>query len=121
MKKVLCLTLILCIFLCGCGKKNKENESELISGKDAKIEVINNSAVLIDVRTIDEYNTEHINGSISVPLDNIEEIEEQVPSKDKILIVYCSSGNRSKQAKEKLIDMGYKTVYDMGSMVNWYE
>lgn len=120
MKNFICLTLILSLILCGCGN-NKSNEKELISGRNAKIEVINNSAVLVDVRTTEEYNKEHISGSLSIPLDSIEKIEKEVSSKDKILIVYCSSGNRSKKAKEKLLDMGYKTVYDMGSMINWYE
>lgn len=118
MKKVICIMLIFTFVLCGCGN-NKAND--LISGKEAKIQVINNSAILVDVRSSEEYDEKHISGSLSVPYDSIEKIEEEVPSKDKILIVYCSSGNRSKKAKEELKSMGYKTVYDMGSMVNWYE
>ena len=119
MKKVLIL-LMVCFIICSCGNK-KEEVNKLISGKDAKIEVINNSAILVDVREKSEYEENHISGALSIPLGNLDKIEEEIPSKDKIIIVYCASGTRSKKAKEKLLDMGYKKVYDLGSMVNWYE
>ncbi len=119
MKKVL-IILMVCFIVCSCGNK-KEEDSKLISGKDAKIEVINNSAILVDVREKSEYEENHISGALSIPLGNLDKIKEEIPSKDKVIIVYCASGTRSKKAKEKLLDMGYKKVYDLGSMVNWYE
>lgn len=109
--------LIFLILLCGCG-----NKDEIINGKEARIQTVNNSALLIDVRSEEEYNEKHLSGAISLPLEDIEnDADKKIPSKDKIIIVYCNSGVRSKKAKTKLEKLGYKNVYNMGAMSNWYE
>ena len=71
---------------------------------------------IIDVRTTQEYESEHIEGAISLPLDEIENIKY---AKNSNIIVYCKSGTRSKNAANKLLDLGYVNVYDLGSMENW--
>lgn len=105
------------ILLCGCSNNN----SEIISPKNAKVEVINNGALLVDVRPKEQYDEEHLGGAISLPISEIENADNIIPSKDKIIIVYCNSGVNSKIAKEKLNNLGYKNVYNLGAMSNWYE
>ena len=75
---------------------------------------------IVDVREKDEYEEGHLSFSINVPLSNIESIEniESIKKNSKI-IVYCRSGNRSKTAQMRLIDMGYTEVYDMGGILDW--
>ena len=120
LKIILTIVLVCSIFLCGCGKQ--EEQAEVISGQEAKVQVINNSALLIDVRSEEEYNEEHLGGAISLPLETVEnDADKKIPSKDKIIVVYCNSGTRSKEAKIKLEKLGYTNVYDMGAMSNWYE
>ena len=121
MKKVLVVCLCLVFILCGCG--NKKSIDGLISYMDAKEMIINDGAVLVDVRTIEEYDEKHIGGALSLPLDNIteESVGEVISSKETEVIVYCKSGKRSAEAKKKLESIGYTNVYDLGSMSNWKE
>ena len=119
MKKFL-LILILSVFLVGCSSETNET---IVNYMEAKEKIINENAILVDVRTEDEYNESHIDGAILLPLDNIDEttVSNIVESKKDIIIVYCRSGNRSSQALEKLNELGYENVYDLGAMSNWEE
>ena len=123
MKKLLIITL--CIFLLsGCGEnKNTDSSSGSVNYMEAKEKIINDGAILLDVRTEEEYNEKHIDGASLLPLDkiDIDSISQIVSEKDTPIIVYCRSGNRSKQAREKLIALGYSKVYDLGAMSNWKE
>lgn len=137
LKKSISIISLLTIFiLTGCNNKNYKNEinnTELcncnkidnceckdlyqtITEEQAKNLIYNGNTFLIDVRSLIEYNNKHIDGAISIPLDEIENIEF---AKDINLIVYCQSGNRSKQASQKLLNLGYVNVYDLGSIDNW--
>lgn len=120
MKKFL-LILMISTFMIGCSSKNDDNT--IINYLDAKEKIINEGAVLVDVRTQDEYNQKHIDGAELLPLDMIDEnsILDIVDSKDDVIILYCQSGNRSGQALTKLKSLGYKKVYDLGAMSNWEE
>ena len=123
MKKL--LIIIFCIFLLsGCGgTKNTDSSDGSVNYMEAKEKIINDGAILLDVRTKDEYNEKHIDGASLLPLDkiDIDSISQIVSEKDTPIIVYCRSGNRSKQAREKLIALGYSKVYDLGAMSNWKE
>lgn len=118
MKKIIILLITLC--LSGCS--NSISKTGVITYEDAK-ELISKGAVMIDVRTPDEYNDDHIEDAILMTLDTINESTAKniIDSKDKIVIVYCKSGNRSKQAQEILNDLGYTNVYNLGSIYNWQE
>lgn len=70
-------------------------------------------AILIDVRSKEEYQQGHLNGSINIPHDKVLEGVRRY-SKDTTLILYCSTGNRSRIASNLLISMGYSNVYDIG-------
>lgn len=92
-----------------------------ISPKDA-LDVIkgDSKAVLIDVRTPEEFLVIRIPGSVLIPDYEIKEkIADVVPDKDTTVIVYCRSGNRSRTAAKKLIDMGYTKVFDLGGIIDW--
>lgn len=78
------------------------------------------SAVLLDVRTMEEYREKHIEGSTLIPLDILEkEVVKIIPDKNQKVIVYCRSGNRSKTAANILLRMGYRQVYDLGGINSW--
>ena len=76
--------------------------------------------IIIDVRRQDEFVTGHIPGAVCIPNESIgEEKPEELPDTDQIILVYCRSGNRSKQASQKLFDMGYTNVYEFGGIIDW--
>lgn len=116
MKKLFIVFLTL-FLLIGCSNDNSDNG--LISYMDAKEKIINENAILVDVRTEDEYNENHISGAINIPLDSISGAVSL--NQDTPIIVYCQSGNRSSQALIKLESLGYTDVYDLGSINNWEE
>lgn len=76
--------------------------------------------IILDVRTPEEFAEKHIPGAVNVPNESIgtEEIKE-LPNKDQLILVYCRSGNRSKQASEKLVALGYTNVYEFGGINDW--
>ena len=77
------------------------------------------SPILLDVRTSQEYEKGHLEGSILIPYDRIsKEISTVVKDKSQKIHLYCRSGRRSKIAKEALQEMGYKNILDLGSMEN---
>ena len=112
---------ILCL-ICFAGCSNSSSKTS-ISYMKAKEKIINEGAILLDVRTSDEYNDKHITGSINLPLDEItkDNVQPLITNLDSIIIVYCKSGTRSAEAVQKLDDLGYNQVYDLGSMDNWKE
>ena len=74
----------------------------------------------MDVRTAEEFNDSHIPGAVNIPNEEIgtEEIP-QLPDKDQKIFVYCRSGNRSKQASEKLAALGYTNIIEFGGINSW--
>ena len=76
--------------------------------------------VIVDVRRQDEFEAGHIPGAICIPNEEIgSEQPEELPDLDQVILVYCRSGNRSKQAAQKLFDMGYTKVYEFGGIIDW--
>ena len=76
--------------------------------------------LIVDVRRPDEFAEGHIAGAINVPNEDIyDEMPELLPNKDQILLIYCRSGNRSKEASKKLADIGYTNVYEFGGINTW--
>ncbi len=76
--------------------------------------------VIVDVRRQDEYDEGHIPGAILIPNENIEnDPPEELPDPEQIILVYCRSGRRSKEASQKLADMGYRNVYEFGGIIDW--
>ena len=73
-------------------------------------------AVLLDVRTPQEYREGHIPGSINVPLQSLSTADQIPAGKDTLLFVYCYSGARSAQAVKALAQMGYINVKNIGGI-----
>ncbi|MGL4370193.1 MAG: rhodanese-like domain-containing protein, partial [Spirochaetota bacterium] len=65
------------------------------------------------------YAQGHIEKSILLPLDRIDSAPGVIADKNAVIFVYCRSGRRSKIAAEKLLDAGYKNVYDLGGIIDW--
>lgn len=76
--------------------------------------------IILDVRTHEEFNDKHIPGAICIPNETIgtEDIPE-LPDKDRLIMVYCRSGNRSKQASKKLAALGYTNIVEFGGIIDW--
>ncbi len=79
---------------------------------------LDEQGIIIDVRTNAEYNEGHLKESVNIPLDEIESITKKYSDKDSLLYLYCQSGTRSKEAVNKLIDLGYTNIYDLGGINN---
>ena len=73
-------------------------------------------AVLLDVRTSEEYRGGHIPGSKNIPLQTIDKVASVAENKDTVLFVYCYSGARSRQAAGLLQRMGYRNVNNIGGI-----
>lgn len=76
---------------------------------------------LFDVREEEEYVTGHAAGALLFPLDSMDvaTAAQMIPQKDTPVLVYCRSGQRSGEAAQKLAQLGYTRVYDIGSLVGW--
>ena len=96
-------------------------EYKKISAADAKARIDSGDEIIIlDVRTLDEFNAGHIAGAILVPNETIlDEQPELLPDLDAEILVYCRSGNRSAQAANKLLAIGYTNVVDFGGIIDW--
>ena len=103
MKKIL-LLIVFSFILYGCGNTN--NMIDIKKIMDEK------EYIIIDVRTEEEYRASHITGALNIPYDQIN--EKTKLDFDKVIFVYCKSGNRSKIAFDKLVSLGYE-VYDLGA------
>lgn len=96
------------------------NRYAQITQDEAKRMMQEEDCVIVDVRRTDEYAAGHIPGAICIPNETIgEEPPAQLPDKRQTILVYCRSGNRSKQAAQKLFDMGYTDIFEFGGILDW--
>ena len=120
MKKVLPI-LLAALLLAGCVAPTEEITYRQISMTDAVTMMEEETGyIILDVRTPEEFAERHIPGAINIPNETIstEEIPE-LPDKDQLVLVYCRSGNRSKQASEKLAVLGYTNIVEFGGINDW--
>ena len=127
-KRFIIFFAALCL-LSGCGGEGSTQEETVvvtfqqISQEEAKtIMSTNQEAVILDVRTQEEYDSGHIKGAVLLPVDAITEetAQEVIPTKDTQVLVYCRSGNRSKQASAKLVNLGYTNVVEIGGIIDYH-
>ena len=106
------------LLLSGCG--SKASYQQISQDKAMRMMQEESDYLVVDVRRPDEYAEGHIPGAINIPNETIaEEAETALPDKDQVLLVYCRSGNRSKQASQTLADLGYTNVYEFGGINTW--
>ncbi len=112
------LITALFIGLTGCALNQKMDGDGMVRSytqisQEEAMEMMQNDDghVIVDVRRQDEYDQGHIPGAILIPNETIDtEMPEELPDKEQIILIYCRRGNRSKEAAQKLFDMGYDNV-----------
>ena len=99
----------------------KKNFYRQISSSEAQVLMEKESDyIILDVRRADEYAAGHIPGAINVANESIGDKEPaELPDKEQMILVYCRSGNRSKQAAEKLANLGYSNIVEFGGINQW--
>ncbi|MDR2670667.1 MAG: rhodanese-like domain-containing protein [Oscillospiraceae bacterium] len=98
---------------------NLETRQDTIKAEQALADVMN-GALIIDVRTQEEYDEEHITGSLHIPVDEIESrLAAEVPDRQSELIFYCKAGARAQAAMEKAQQLGYQNVFNLGGLSDW--
>lgn len=130
MSNISALLLVVIVCLTGCSGKavnnaaqssNQVNGYKQISQEEAR-EMMgkDDGHVIVDVRRQDEYDAGHIPGAILIPNEDINSTRpEKLSDLDQIILVYCRSGRRSKEASQKLAQMGYTKIYEFGGINTW--
>ena len=121
MKKILPL-LFSALAFTACGSASSESSFQQIS-MDAAITQMaeEDNFILLDVRTPEEFADGHIPGAINIPNESIGENDiAELPDKEQRIYVYCRSGNRSKQASAKLVNLGYTNVVEIGGIIDYH-
>ena len=120
MKRIIPFLMAL-LLLSGCGAQSEESTYRQVNAEEADSIMEEESGyIILDVRTAQEYSEKHIPGAINIPNETIgtEDIPE-LPDKEQLILVYCRSGNRSKQASEKLVKLGYTNIVEFGGINDW--
>lgn len=114
--------LLLLLFLAGCTASNEQENSYRQISMDEAVTMMEEESgyIILDVRTPEEYRERHIPNAINIPNETIgsEDIQE-LPDRDQLILVYCRSGNRSKQASGKLAELGYTNIVEIGGINDW--
>lgn len=112
--KTLCLALCLALGLSAC------DNAPVVAFSDSIIqEVAAEKALLLDVRSENEFASGHVGGAINLPIEKLDLIENLTSDKATPIYLYCRSGNRSQKAKRLLEEKGYTKVSDLGSIANY--
>ena len=124
MRKIILMILLSVMLLTSCAMEDAAKTAEgyrIITAQEAKeIMDTREDYILLDVRTQSEYDAGHIPGAILIPNTEIaQRAEQELPNKDQLILIYCRSGNRSKQAAKILADMGYTDVREFGGIRDW--
>ena len=139
MRKEIALTLLasLCLLLSACGNGTTSSESDqsgiqitnasenvsyqqITQEKAKEMMQADDGHIIVDVRRQDEYDSGHIPGAILIPNESIgTEQPKELPDLDQVILIYCRSGRRSKEASQKLADMGYTHIYEFGGIIDW--
>ena len=122
MRKLL-LILLSALMFTGCaGTSNNQTNTYRSITMDEAVNMMaqENGYIILDVRRPDEFAEGHIPGAINVANETIgtDEIPE-LPNKDQLIMVYCRSGRRSKEASEKLVKLGYTNIVEFGGILDW--
>ena len=123
MKKLIFLLLAV-MMLTACGQDIESDQGAVyvnITAEEAKrIMDSEEDYIILDTRTEAEYDEGHIPGAIVIPHDEIaDRAEEELPDKDRSILVYCRSGRRSKLAAEALVELGYTNIKEFGGIIDW--
>ena len=137
---VVLVALLMSVAAAGCGQK----EVHIIGGSDGPTSIflasdssadsyiqidqemakammsMDDGHVVVDVRRQEEFDAGHIPGAICIPNESMTDTQPaELPDLNQVILVYCRTGRRSKEASQKLFDMGYKNVFEFGGIVDW--
>ena len=121
MKKLLPI-FITALLLVGCAAPTEREVSYRQITMDEAVAMLEEEEgyIILDVRTAAEFDEKHIPGAINIPNEAIgTDAILELPDKDQLILVYCRSGNRSKQASKKLVKLGYTNVVEFGGIIDW--
>ena len=121
MKKLIPILLSALMFT-GCASSNNQTNTYRQISMDEAVAMMAEETgyIILDVRRADEFAAGHIPGAINVANESIgtDEIPE-LPDKNQLIMVYCRSGRRSKEASEKLVKLGYTNIVEFGGILDW--
>ena len=122
MKKLIPIILS-ALMLTGCaGTSNHQTNTYRSITMDEAVTMMAQETgyIILDVRRPDEYAAGHIPNAINVPNESIGTSEiPELPDKNQLILVYCRSGRRSKEASEKLVKLGYTNIVEFGGILDW--
>lgn len=135
-RAVLAVFVVLCMLLTACGNGTSSSESaqsevqtttasaaayqQITQEKAKEMMQAEDGHIIVDVRRQDEYDSGHIPGAILIPNESIgTEKPKELPDLDQVILIYCRSGRRSKEASQKLADMGYTHIFEFGGIIDW--
>lgn len=133
MKKIV-FALLFTLFLTSCTASSNANDTAKITESETQkityrqismLQAVNmmeseRDYIILDVRTPEEFAEKRIPNAINVPNESIGEGEiPELPNKNQLILVYCRSGRRSKEAAEKLCKLGYTNVVEFGGIIDW--
>ena len=110
------------MLLSSCGTPGSSSSGYRQISMDEAVKMMKNEKnyIILDVRRPDEYAKGHIPGAINVPNEEIGTAEiSELPNKSQLILVYCRSGRRSKEASEKLVKLGYTNIVEFGGILDY--
>ena len=120
-KKLIPLILSTLLFTgCAVGRTQKMNYRQVSMDEAVRIMENETGYIILDVRRPDEFAEGHIPNAINIPTEVIAATAiPDLPNKDQLILVYCRSGRRSKEAAEKLAALGYTGIVEFGGILDW--
>ena len=122
MKKLIPILLSALIFTGCAGTSNSQTNTYRSITMDEAVDMMAKETgyIILDVRRPDEFAAGHIPNAINVPNESIGTSEiPELPDKNQLIMVYCRSGRRSKEASEKLVKLGYTSIVEFGGILDW--
>ena len=110
------------MLLSSCGTPGSSSSGYRQISMDEAVKMMKDEKnyIILDVRRPDEYAEGHIPGAINVPNEEIGTTDiAELPNKSQLILVYCRSGRRSKEASEKLVKLGYTNIVEFGGILDW--
>ena len=122
MRKLLPILLSALMFTGCAGTSNNQTNTYRQITMDEAVDMMAQETgyIILDVRRPDEFAEGHIPNAINVPNESIGTVEiPELPDKNQLIMVYCRSGRRSKEASEKLVELGYTNIVEFGGILDW--
>ena len=122
MKKLIPILLSALMFTGCAGTSNSQTNTYRSITMDEAVAMMEQETgyIILDVRRPDEFAAGHIPNAINLPNETIGADEiAKLPDKDQLIMVYCRSGRRSKEASEKLVKLGYTNIVEFGGILDW--